>query len=166
VPSVNFRIIAKTKSKPNLGWRERDILFTILDAANAVSDSAEGSMRSLAGRGPDAYLPKSEHTGLAMELRDVTYFGPKARPIFSERDYDAAKRLLSEHAQTLKPFLEAGRFQSLIRELSDYEHRSGGTPAASAGQAANSEVAGRQRRPQRRWSDAGHWGSGQHPAYV
>ena len=100
-----------------------------------------------------------------METGDVIYFGSKARPIFSERDYDAAKRLLSEHAQTLKPFLEAGRFQSLIRELSDYEHRSGNTAAALAEQAANSEVAGRQRQPQRRWSDTGPWGAG-HPAYV
>jgi hypothetical protein len=100
-----------------------------------------------------------------MEARDAIYFESKARPIFSERDYDAAKRLLSEHAQTLKPFLEAGRFQSLIRELSDYEHRSGSTEAALAEQAADSEAAARQRRPQRRWSDAGYWGSGQ-PAYV
>ena len=79
-----------------------------------------------------------------MEARDVTYFGPKARPIFIERDYDAAKRLLSLHAQTLKPFLEAGRFQSLIRELSDYERRSGNTPAAVAEPVAAFEAAGRQ----------------------
>jgi hypothetical protein len=100
-----------------------------------------------------------------MEAKDVMYFGSKARPIFSERDYDAAKRLLSEHAQTLKPFLEAGRFQSLIRELSDYEHRSGSTATAPAEQAANSELVGRQRRLQRRWSDTGPWAGGQ-PAYV
>lgn len=99
-----------------------------------------------------------------MEARDVTYFGSRARPIFSERDYHAAKRLLSEHAQTLRPFLEAGRFQSLIRELSDYERRSGSSPAALAQQATDSEVAG-QRQPQRRWSDAGPWGGG-HAAYV
>ena len=100
-----------------------------------------------------------------MEVRDVTYFGSRARPIFSERDYDAAKRLLSEHAQTLRPFLEAGRFQSLIRELSDYERRSGSTPAALAEPAAASDVGSRQRRPQRRWSDAGQWGGG-NPAYA
>jgi hypothetical protein len=96
--------------------------------------------------------------GLAMEAMDVTYFGPKARPIFIERDYDAAKRLLSLHAQTLKPFLEAGRFQSLIRELSDYERRSGSTPSAVAEPGAAFEPVGRQRAPHRRWSDAGHWG--------
>ena len=93
-----------------------------------------------------------------MEARDVTYFGPKARPIFIERDYDAAKRLLSLHAQTLKPFLEAGRFQSLIRELSDYERRSGNTPATVAEAAGALEPPGRQRALHRRWSDAGHWG--------
>jgi len=100
-----------------------------------------------------------------MEVKDLTYFGSKARPIFIERDYDAAKRLLSLHAQTLKPFLEAGRFQSLIRELSDYERRSGALTAALAPPVAASEVAGRQRPPQRRWSDAGHWGGGQR-SYV
>jgi len=99
-----------------------------------------------------------------MEARDVTYFGSRARPIFSERDYHAAKQLLSEHAQTLKPFLEAGRFQSLIRELSDYERRSQSAPVALAEPAADSEVEG-ERQPQRRWSDSGHWGRG-HPAYV
>ena len=99
-----------------------------------------------------------------MEARDVTYFGSRARPIFSERDYHAAKRLLSEHAQTLKPFLEAGRFQSLIRELSDYERRSSSTPAALAERVADSGADG-QGQPQRRWSDAAHWGGG-HAAYV
>ena len=79
--------------------------------------------------------------GLAMEVKDVTYFGSKARPIFIERDYDAAKRLLSLHAQTLKPFLEAGRFQSLIRELSDYERRSGSHDRCIGG--AGSRLRGR-----------------------
>lgn len=99
-----------------------------------------------------------------MEARDVTYFGSRARPIFGERDYHAAKRLLLEHAQTLKPFLEAGRLQSLIRELSDYERRSSSTPAALAEHAADSEEVDGQEQPQRRWSDAAHWG-GRH-AYV
>src|SRR5437867_168486 len=106
-----------------------------------------------------------ESMGLAMEARNVAYLRPKARPIFIERDYDAAKRLLSLHAQTLKPFLEAGRFQSLIRELSDYERRSGDKPGASAEPVINSQIASRQRPPQRRWSDADSWGSG-HPSYV
>jgi len=96
-----------------------------------------------------------------MEARNVRYPGAKARPISSERDYDAARRLLLEHAQTLKPFLEAGRFQSLIRELSDYEQRSDSTPAALAEQAALSEAMGRQRRLQRRWSDSGNWSDAQ-----
>ena len=102
---------------------------------------------------------------LVMEARDVAYLGPKARPIFIERDYDAAKRLLSLHAQTLKPFLEAGRFQSLIRELSDYERRTSGSPSASAEPVADAEVSRRQRPPQRRWSDADHWAGGR-ASYV
>jgi hypothetical protein len=102
-----------------------------------------------------------------MEAKNIRYLGSKARPISSERDYDAARRLLLEHAQTLKPFLEAGRFQSLIRELSEYEQRSDSTPAALAlaEQVAISEAAGRQKRPQRRWTDGGNWG-GAHSAYA
>jgi hypothetical protein len=99
-----------------------------------------------------------------MEASDVTNFGSRARPIFSERDYQAAKRVLSEHAQTLKPFLEAGRFQSLIRELSDYEKRSLKPPAALAEPAVDSQVEGKG-QPRRRWSDSAHWGRGR-PAYV
>jgi hypothetical protein len=95
-----------------------------------------------------------------MDGNDVVFFGPRARPISSERDYQAARRLLSEHAQTLKPFLEAGRFQSLIRELSDYESRSANTPGSLAERAADYEVDS-QGQLQRRWSDAAHWGGGQ-----
>jgi len=95
-----------------------------------------------------------------MEGNDVVFFGPRARPISSERDYQAARRLLSEHAQTLKPFLEAGRFQSLIRELSDYESRSASPPGTLAEHTADYEV-DRPSQPQRRWSDAAHWGGGQ-----
>jgi hypothetical protein len=122
-------------------------------------------MRTASGRTIENATNGPELMELAMETRDVTYFGSRARPIFSERDYDAAKRLLSEHAQTLKPFLEAGRFQSLIRQLSDYERRSGSTPAALVEPGADAEVAGRQRQRQRRWSDAGHRGGGS-PAYA
>jgi len=98
-----------------------------------------------------------------MEARNATYLGARARPIFSERDYHAAKRLLSEHAQSLKPFLEAGRFQSLIRELSDYERRSSSTPAASGALSVGPGVEGHT-PPQRRWSDSAHWANGH--AYV
>jgi hypothetical protein len=99
-----------------------------------------------------------------MDGNDVVFLGPRARPISSERDYQAARRLLSEHAQTLKPFLEAGRFQSLIRELSDYESRSASTHGSLAEHAADYEL-DRRNQLQRRWSDAGPWAGGQ-AAYV
>ena len=99
-----------------------------------------------------------------MDGNDVVFLGPRARPISSERDYEAARRLLSEHAQTLKPFLEAGRFQSLIREVSNYESRSASTHGSSARHSAEYEL-DRQNQLQRRWSDAARWGSGQ-AAYV
>jgi hypothetical protein len=93
-----------------------------------------------------------------MEDQDIIHLGPRARPIRSERDYLAAKQLLSEHAQTLRPFLEAGRFQSLIRELGDYESHSMGTSATSEARTAETSVI---EQPQRRWTDAVHWGAGQ-----
>lgn len=99
-----------------------------------------------------------------MDGNDVVFLGSRARPIFSERDYQAARRLLSEHAQTLKPFLEAGRFQSLIRELSDYESRSASAPGTLAGHRGEYELEN-HRQLQRRWSDAERWGGGQ-AAYV
>jgi hypothetical protein len=91
-----------------------------------------------------------------MEGKDTRQSDTRARPILSERDYDAAKQLLSEHAQTLKPYLEAGRFQSLIRELSHYEMRSTSRLAGFAARPAvpNPDA---QDQPQRRWSDTAHW---------
>jgi hypothetical protein len=91
-----------------------------------------------------------------MEGMETRQSDTKARPISSERDYIAAKQLLSEHAQTLKPFLEAGRFQSLIRELSDYEMRSTSGLAEFAARpgASNADAEGQQLR---RWSDTARW---------
>ena len=91
-----------------------------------------------------------------MEGKDTRRSDTRARPILSERDYDAAKQLLSEHAQTLKPYLEAGRFQSLIRELSHYEMSSTSRLAGFAARPAVSN-ADSQNQPQRRWSDTAHW---------
>lgn len=99
-----------------------------------------------------------------MESKDTMDPDTGARPILSDRDYHAAKQLLSEHARTLKPYLQAGRFQSLIRELSDYEMRSASRLAGLAERAAVSK-ADTQGQPQRRWSDAAHWQAG-HAAYV
>lgn len=96
-----------------------------------------------------------------MNAKDLKQPGPKARPIVIERDYDAAKRLLSLHAQRLQPFLEAGRFQSLIREVSDYERRSSNASAFAPVPESKPAVSVDQRwAPQRRWSDADNWNSG------
>jgi len=144
--------------------RRCDIPFTILDAAEAVLDS-DRLGEAVGKRMPERRVTTIVRTGeFAMEAKDDTQSGSRARPIFSERDYQAAKRLLSEHAQSLKPFLEAGRFQSLIRELSDYERRAASTPPALAQPATDSETEG-ERLPHRRWSDPAQWGHG-HPAYM
>ena len=99
-----------------------------------------------------------------MESKLTRHSDTRARPIFGERDYQAAKQLLAQHAQALRPYLEAGRFQSLIRELSDYEKRSAGRLANLAEHVDLSQADG-QGQPQRRWSDASHWGAA-HAAYV
>src|SRR5262245_13140138 len=81
---------------------------------------------------------------------------PRARPILSERDYNAARQLLAEHVQALKPYLEAGRFQSLIRELGRYETLLTGRSAGFAVRPDAADTVGRD-QPQRRWSDTPRW---------
>jgi len=99
-----------------------------------------------------------------MKSKVTRHSDTRARPIFSERDYQAAKQLLSEHAQALRPYLEAGRFQSLIRELGDYEMRSADRLTDLAHHPDLSQT-GSQGQPQRRWSDTSHWGAA-HAAYA
>src|SRR5262245_6609545 len=91
-----------------------------------------------------------------MHERETQPADPRARPILSERDYNATKLLLAEHAQTLRPYLEAGRFQSLIRELGRYETLSTARAAGFSGRAEGTETLGRD-QPQRRWSDTPLW---------
>ena len=97
-----------------------------------------------------------------MHERETQPSDPRARPILSERDYKAAKLLLAEHAQTLKPYLEAGRFQSLIRELGRYETLSSVKPAGFSARAEAADTVGRD-QPQRRWTDTTRW-QGAHAA--
>jgi hypothetical protein len=97
-----------------------------------------------------------------MHERETQPSDPRARPILSERDYNAAKLLLAEHAQALKPYLQAGRFQSLIRELGRYETLPTGRPAGfSVG--AEAAHTGSRDQPQRRWTDTPRW-QGAHAA--
>jgi hypothetical protein len=91
-----------------------------------------------------------------MHEREIQPSDPRARPILSERDYNAAKLLLAEHAQALKPYLEAGRFQSLIRELGRYETLPSSKPAGVLVRVEAADTGSRD-RPQRRWTDTPRW---------
>jgi hypothetical protein len=93
-----------------------------------------------------------------MESKDNKAFVRKARPILSERDYHATKQVLSTHAQTLKPFLEPGRFEGLLRELSAYDTSHATVNPAFAGQRPDQRT-DMDRPPQRRWSDLTRWWS-------
>ena len=97
-----------------------------------------------------------------MHERETQPSDPRARPILSERDYNAAKLLLAEHAQALKPYLEAGRFQCLIRELGRYETLSTARPAGYSAHAEAADTVSRD-QPQRRWTDISRW-QGAHAA--
>ena len=97
-----------------------------------------------------------------MHQRETQPSDPRARPILSERDYNAARQLLAEHAQALKPYLEAGRFQSLIRELGRYETLPTSRPAGFSVRAEAAET-GSLDQPQRRWTDTPRW-QGAHAA--
>jgi len=97
-----------------------------------------------------------------MHEREIQPLDLWARPILSERDYNAAKQLLAEHAQALKPYLQAGRFQSLIRELGRYETLLTSRPAGFSVRAEAADQGSRE-QPQRRWSDTPRW-QGAHAA--
>jgi hypothetical protein len=93
---------------------------------------------------------------VATEPKDTPLFARKARPILSQRDYQATKQVLSTHAQTLTPFLEPGRFEGLLRELSAYEtHNAKVHPGATGSLSIRNTDTDRQR--QRRWSDPTEW---------
>ena len=95
---------------------------------------------------------------MATDPKDTPPFARKARPILSQRDYQATRQVLSTHAQTLTPFLEPGRFEGLLRELSAYEtHSAKVHPGATGSVSVRNADTDRQR--QRRWSDLTDWWS-------
>lgn len=57
-----------------------------------------------------------------MGMRDFNAYARLARPILNERDYETVKRLAMERAKDFL-FLDAGRIEAMIRELTDYEQR-------------------------------------------
>jgi hypothetical protein len=84
-----------------------------------------------------------------------------ARPIFTERDYETVRKLVTQRARTFF-FVEAERLEALIRELTDYEGRCAETdPACSIGWTEWALVpeANGDTRPRRRWSDGSHQGA-------
>jgi len=86
-----------------------------------------------------------------MKMKDDTPES-RARPIFDEREYEAAKQLLAEQVRSLKPFLVEGRLHALLRVLSEYEERAAHPDAASSRIEGSADV-GPKACPQRRWSD-------------
>jgi hypothetical protein len=95
----------------------------------------------------------------SMSSRDFRSYARMARPIFSERDYDTVKKLVTERARAFF-FLEAERLEALIRELTDYEGRFAQTDALYVGWAECTFVPRGEDdgRPRRRWSDASRQG--------
>ncbi|HTS52784.1 MAG TPA: hypothetical protein VMH26_05885 [Burkholderiales bacterium] len=91
-----------------------------------------------------------------MSSRDFRSYARMARPIFTERDYETVKKLVTERARTFF-FVEAERLEALIRELTDYEGRFARTDELAGWvewsfmPASNDEG-----QPRRRWSDASH----------
>jgi hypothetical protein len=93
-----------------------------------------------------------------MGTRDFRSYARMARPIFTERDYDTVKKLVTERARTFF-FVEAERLEALIRELTDYEGRFAQTDALYAVGWAEwtfVPVGKDDGQPRRRWSDASH----------
>jgi len=91
-----------------------------------------------------------------MGTREFRSYARMARPIISERDYDTVKKLVTQRARTFL-LLEAERIEALIRELTDYEGRSGQTDTDYAVEWAQWMVvptAQDDSQPRRRWSDA------------
>lgn len=90
-----------------------------------------------------------------MGTREFRSYARMARPIFSERDYDTVKKLVTQRARTFL-LLEAERIEALIRELTDYEGRSeqaGAEYAVGWAQWMVVPTAQDDSQPRRRWSD-------------
>ncbi len=93
-----------------------------------------------------------------MGTREFRSYARMARPIFTERDYETVRKLVTQRARTFF-FVEAERLEALIRELTDYEGRCAETDASCAvGWAEWTFVpeADDDGQPRRRWSDASH----------
>lgn len=95
-----------------------------------------------------------------MGTREFRSYARMARPIFTERDYETVRKLVTQRARAFF-FVEAERLEALIRELTDYEGRSAETDSScSVGWAEWALVpeADSDARPRRRWSDGSHRG--------
>ena len=93
-----------------------------------------------------------------MGTREFKSYARMARPIFTERDYETVRKLVTQRARTFF-FVEAERLEALIRELTDYEGLCAETDAGcSVGWAEWALVpqADGDAQPRRRWSDGSH----------
>jgi len=93
-----------------------------------------------------------------MGTREFRSYARMARPIFTERDYETVRKLVTQRARTYF-FIEAERLEALIRELTDYEGRCAETDTGcTVGWAEWAFVpeASDDDQPRRRWSDASH----------
>jgi hypothetical protein len=93
-----------------------------------------------------------------MGTREFRSYARMARPIFTERDYETVRKLVTQRARTFF-FVEAERLEALIRELTDYEGRCAETNTGSVvgwAEWAFAPEADDDGQPRRRWSDASH----------
>jgi hypothetical protein len=99
-----------------------------------------------------------------MGARYEGQYAGHARQILCERDYEAARRLLSERCKGIYLLIETERMEALIRELTAYEEkrsqgRSNEPDCCSQAGAADGRGWGGDERPEssprERWSDRG-----------
>jgi hypothetical protein len=89
-----------------------------------------------------------------MGARSVQLYTRMARPIVTVRDYEAAKKVVKRRAGIFPDFLDTGRLEALIRELTDYEDRSTQTDASGSidwAEWASGPQAREDTTPGRRW---------------
>jgi hypothetical protein len=94
-----------------------------------------------------------------MGISDFKLLARMARPVLSQRDYNASKKLLRERARTFSVFLEAERLEALIREVTYYEDRCAETDAGRTVGWAECVILPELENdgtPHRRWSDRSH----------
>ena len=88
-----------------------------------------------------------------MGSRYVQPYTRMARPIVTVRDYDAVKKVVKRRATIFPDFLDTGRLEALIRELTDYEDRSTRADDDCAIEWAPNPHAHEDTTPRRRWFD-------------